>query len=287
MLQASGKMKLPMIDQIVGAIINIILDPLLIFTFNLGITGAAIATIIGQIVSSLILLKYFINKPTSFNKYKLYIGKIYKLALPNILMQSAYTFYIFGLNIILSGFSDAAVTTLGLYYKWQTFFFIPLGSLQTCIVPIISYNYARKEINRCKKTLNETLIYGIILMLIGTLVFEFIPRNLAAAFTSDKDVIDISEYAFRFIGLSFIPMVTSLIYPVFFEATGYIIKSSLLTIIRTVICFVPLGYLFSKLGLFWFWIVYPTTEIITSIVGFIFYIQFMKKEKNNNIAPIL
>ncbi len=286
-LQASGKMKLPMIDQIVGAIINIILDPLLIFTFNLGITGAAIATIIGQLVSALILLKYFINKPTSFNKYKLYIGKIYKLALPNILMQSAYTFYIFGLNIILSGFSDAAVTTLGLYYKWQTFFFIPLGSLQTCIVPIISYNYARKEINRCKKTLNETLIYGIILMLIGTLVFEFIPRNLAEAFTSDKDVIDISEYAFRFIGLSFIPMVTSLIYPVFFEATGYIIKSSLLTIIRTVICFVPLGYLFSKLGLFWFWIVYPTTEIITSIVGFIFYIQFMKKEKNNNIAPIL
>lgn len=283
-LQAYGKMKLPMIDQIIGAIVNIILDPLLIFTFNLGITGAAIATVIGQVISALILLKYFLKKPTSFNKYKLYIGKIYKLAMPNILMQSAYTFYIFGLNIILAGFSDAAVTTLGLYYKWQTFFFIPLGSLQTCIVPIISYNYARKEIKRCKKTLNETLIYGIILMFIGTLVFELIPKELAMSFTTDEEVIKISEYAFIFIGLSFIPMVTSLIYPVFFEATGYIIKSSILTIVRTVICFVPLGYLFSKLGLFWFWLVYPTTEIITSLIGFIFYVQFMKKEET---TPIL
>ena len=280
-LQAEGKMKIPMIDQIVGAVINIILDPLLIFTFNLGINGAAIATIIGQFASALILLKYSLIKPAKLRVYKLYLGKIYKLGLPNILMQSAYTFYIFGLNIILSSFSDAAVTTLGIYYKWQTFFFIPLGSLQTCIIPIISYNFAKKDIDRCKKILNETLLYGVILMAVGTLVFEIIPRELSMAFTNDNEVIDISNYAFRFIGFSFIPMVTSLIYPVFFEATGYAVKSSLLTIIRTVICFVPLGFLFSRISLFWFWLVYPTTEIITSIIGFIFYHQFLKKEYKN------
>ncbi len=279
-LQAEGKMKLPMVDQIVGALINIILDPLLIFTFNLGINGAAIATVIGQGISALILLKSSLRKLTSIKIYKLYLGKIYKLGLPNILMQSAYTFYIFGLNIILSGFSDAAVTTLGIYYKWQTFFFIPLGSLQTCIVPIISYNYARSEISRCKKILNETLLYGLILMFIGTLVFVLIPKQLAMAFTSDPDVIEISNYAFRFVGISFIPMVTSLIYPVFFEAIGSIIKSSILTIVRTVICFVPLGYLFSRISLFWFWTTYPLTETITSIIGFIFYILLMKKEEN-------
>ena len=286
-LQANGKMKLPMIDQIVGAIINIILDPILIFYFKLGINGAAIATIIGQAVSALILIKASLRKTIVIKEYKKYLGKVYKLGLPNILMQSAYTFYIFDLNVILSGFSDAAVTTLGLYYKWQTFFFIPLGALQTCIVPILSYNYARKSIDRCKKILFESLLFGALLMLIGTLCFEILPNQMVMVFTNDKDVIEISNYAFRFIGFSFIPMVTSLIFPVFFEAIGYAFKSSILTIVRTVICFVPLGFLFSKISLFWFWMTYPTTEIITTIVGFIFYIQFLKKEKIKEINLVV
>lgn len=283
-LQARGKMKLPMIDQIIGAIVNIILDPILIFQCNLGIMGAAIATVIAQAISALVLIKVGLKKSPNIEIYKTYLPRVYKLGLPNILMQSAYTFYIFGLNIILSGFSDAAVTTLGLYYKWQTFFFIPLGSLQTCIVPIISYNYADKAIDRCKKTLNLALLIGVVLMFIGTLCFELIPKQMVMVFTKESEVIDISNYAFRFIGISFIPMVTSLIYPVFFESIGYVVRSSILTIVRTVICFVPLGYLFSRINLFWFWLVYPTTEIITSIIGFIFYIQFMKKEKALNIV---
>ena len=82
-------------------------------------------------------------------------------------MQSAYTFYIFGLNLILSGFSDQAVTALGLYYKWQTFFFIPLGAMQTCIVPVISFNYAARNIRRCRKTLTEAVLFGMALMIVG------------------------------------------------------------------------------------------------------------------------
>ena len=126
-LQAEGRMVLPMVDQIVGAIINIVLDPILIFGFKIGLPGAAIATVVGQLVSALIILKWGFRKSPKINLYPKYLGKIYKLGLPNIVMQSAYTFYIFGLNIILSKYSDAAVTTLGLYYKLQTFFFIPLG----------------------------------------------------------------------------------------------------------------------------------------------------------------
>ena len=177
-LQAKGKMKLPMIDQIVGAIVNVILDPILIFKCNLGITGAAIATVIAQSVSALILIKVGLKKSPNIEVYKTYLSKVYKLGLPNILMQSAYTFYIFGLNVILSKFSDAAVTTLGLYYKWQTIFFIPLASLQTCMVPIISYNYAIKAIDRCRKTLNDSLLIGVVLMLIGTIFFEAIPKQM-------------------------------------------------------------------------------------------------------------
>ena len=148
-LQARGDMKTPMVAQIAGAITNIILDPILIFGMfgihKFGIAGAAIATVIGQIVAALVVMrKAFVRSPEK-SCYLPHIKRIYQLGIPNILMQSAYTFYIFGLNMILAGFSDQAVTALGLYYKWQSFFFIPLGALQTCIVPVISFNYAAKR----------------------------------------------------------------------------------------------------------------------------------------------
>lgn len=278
-LQAKGDMKTPMIAQIVGALINIILDPILIFGLfginEMGITGAAIATIVGQIASALIVMKKAITKSPNIKTYKTYIKNIYISGIPNILMQSAYTFYIFGLNLILVSFSDDAVTALGLYYKWQTFFFIPLGALQTCIVPLIGYNYATKNINRCKETLNTSILFGVCLMFLGTLCFELIPGVMLRVFSDNENVIKIGITGFRIIGISFIPLVTSLTYPVFFQAVSSPIKSSLLTIIRTVILFVPLGYLFSRFGLNYFWFTYIATEIITSVVGYIFYKGFI------------
>lgn len=164
-LQARGDMKTPMIAQILGAVTNIILDPLLIFGMfglpELGITGAAIATVSGQAVAALVVMKKGFYKSPSLKKYPHYTAKIFRLGLPNILMQSAYTLYIFGLNMILSTFSDAAVTVLGLYYKWQTFFFIPLGAMHTCIVPIISFNYAARNAERCKKLLIHHLFSAL------------------------------------------------------------------------------------------------------------------------------
>lgn len=281
-LQANGDMKTPMYAQIVGAITNIILDPILIFGMfgvkEFGIAGAAMATVAGQIVAALVVMRKGLKKSPGIKKYARAIKRIYVLGIPNILMQSAYTFYILGLNLILATFSDQAVTALGLYYKWQTFFFIPLGALQTCIVPVISYNYAAAKLDRCKRTLAIALIWGVILMSIGTLCFEFIPAQMLAAFTMDNKVIEIGTIGFRIIGISFIPMVTSLIFPVFFQAMGYAIKSSVLTIVRTVILFVPLGFLFSRLGLEFFWLTYPITEVFTSLLGFAFYKQFSKKQ---------
>lgn len=282
-LQANGDMKTPMLAQIFGAVTNIILDPLLIFGMfglpQMGISGAAIATIAGQIVSALIVLKKGYRKSPAKSAYPRCIKKIFQMGIPNILMQSAYTFYILGLNLILSTFSDQAVTALGLYYKWQTFFFIPLGAMQTCIVPIVSFNYAARNIERCRKTLSTSLYFGWALMLIGVICFLTIPSQMLQVFTQDVLVIEIGTVGFRFVGISFLPMVTSLTYPVFFQAVGSSLKSSLLTVIRTVVLFVPLGYLFSRFGLNYFWLTFPITEIITSIVGFIFYRQFLQKEK--------
>lgn len=281
-LQSCGDMKTPMTAQIIGAITNIVLDPLLIFGMfgfpKMGIAGAAVATVSGQIMAALIVMKKGFRKSPHRQVYSHHIAKIFQLGIPNILMQSAYTFYILGLNLILATFSDQAVTALGLYYKWQTFFFIPLGAMQTCIVPVISYNYAARNIERCKKTLSASIVFGMSLMSLGTLCFVCIPSQMLRVFTSDELVIAIGRVGFRFVGISFLPMVTSLIFPVFFQAVGSSLKSSLLTVIRTVILFVPLAYLFSRFGLNWFWLTYPVTEVITSLTGAYFYRQFLNKD---------
>ena len=286
-LQANGDMRTPMIAQIVGALFNIALDPLLIFGMwgipEMGISGAAIATVVGQVAAALIVLKKDIRRSPSIRVYPRRIAKILALGLPNILMQSAYTFYILGLNLILSTFSDQAVTALGLYYKWQTFFFIPLGAMQTCIVPVISFNYAARDIARCSQTLRDSIIFGMALMALGTVCFLAIPGPMLRVFTSDEQVIEIGTVGFRFVGVSFIPLVTSLIFPVFFQAVGSGVKSSLLTVLRTVVLFVPLGYAFSRFGLTWFWLTFPVTETVVTIVGFIFYKRFMASARGGKL----
>ena len=207
-LQSNGDMKTPMFAQIIGAVTNIVLDPILIFGLfglpEMGIAGAAAATVAGQIVAALVVMKKGFHKSPQPDVYPHHIAEIFRLGVPNILMQSAYTFYILGLNMILASFSDQAVTALGLYYKCQTFFFIPLGAMQTCIVPIII--------------------------------------------------------------------------PVFFQAVGSSLKSSALTVIRTVVLFVPLGYIFSRFGLTWFWLAFPVTETLTSAAGAVFYRQFLRND---------
>lgn len=286
-LQAEGDMKTPTVAQIAGALTNIVLDPLLIFGMfglpELGIAGAAIATVAGQIVAALVVCKKGFRKSPAKRVYPHHVAKIFCLGIPNILMQSAYTFYILGLNLILATFSDQAVTALGLYYKWQSFFFIPLSAMQTCIVPVVSFNFAAENIERCKKTLRTAIGFGLALMALGTLCFVLIPEQMLRVFTSDALVVEIGKVGFRFVGVSFLPMVTSLIFPVFFQAVGYGLKSALLTVIRTVVLFVPLGYLFSRLGLNWFWMTYPVTEVITSTVGAIFYRQFLARNRSTGV----
>lgn len=243
---------------------------------RLGLSSAAIATVAGQIVAALVVMKKGYRSSPAKEKYPHYIKKIFRLGTPNILMQSAYTFYILGLNLILSGFSDQAVTARGLYYKWQTFFFIPLGAMQTCIVPLVSFNYAAKNVERCRKTLSTSVIFGITLMFLGMLCFLLFPEPMLRIFTSEDTVVAIGKIGFLFVGVSFLPMVPSLTFPVFFQAIGFSLKSSLLTVIRTVVLFVPLGFLFSRFGLNYFWLTFPVTELITATVGFVFYRKFLK-----------
>lgn len=281
--QAGGNMKRPMIAQILGALTNIVLDPVLIFGMGpvpeMGVAGAAYATVAGQTVAAAVTFYKGFYKIPPKEKILGYIKQIYSLGFPSIFMQILYTVYIVALNIILAGFSDSAVTVLGLYYKLQSFFFIPLIGLETCIVPLISYAYAQRDYGRCKGIMTDTFIFAGSFMIVGIICFEFIPAQLIQIFSSETAVIEIGVTAFRIIGLSFIPAVFSLLTPVFFQAIGGAIPSIILSLTRQIFCLIPIFWLMSKIGLNYTWMAFPAAEIITGGVGIFLYIRQLKKWK--------
>ena len=273
--QANGNMRLPMIAQVAGALTNVLLDPLLIFGLGplpeMGVAGAAYATIAGQFVAAAIVGAKGFRKPPAPRGMGRYMRQIYALGYPSILMQSLYTVYIMVLNIILAGFSDAAVTVLGLYYKLQTFFFIPLSGLQTCIVPVLSYNYAQRAYVRCKRVMRSAVAISAAFMLVGIVCFEAFPSGLLALFSREAAVLQIGEIALRIIALSFLPAVLSLMMPVFFQAIGSARASAWLSLTRQIFCLIPLFWLLSRIGLNWCWAAFPLSELITGGVGLWLY----------------
>lgn len=278
--QAGGNMRLPMLAQVAGALTNIVLDPIMIFGWAvvpaMGIAGAACATVIGQCVAALIVASG-IRRPPALAELRQAARRIYQLGFPSILMQGLCTVYIVLLNLILVGFCDEAVTVLGLYYKLQSFFIIPLSALQTCIVPLLSYSYAQQAYHRCRKVMNCTLLVSMALMLIGVACFELIPVPLLRLFTDNALVLSIGETAFHIIGASFIPIVLSLLFPVFFQAIGAALPSVLLSVARPLFCLVPLFWVFSRFGLDYGWLAFPAAEIIVGAMGVVLYRKQLRK----------
>lgn len=292
--QSHGNMRVPMIAQLAGAGTNILLDWIFIFGMGalkpMGVFGAAIATVIGQFISAIIVGVKGSKKWQKPREFADCSKQIYKLGLPSIFMQMMFTVYIVVLNAILSKFCDEAVQVLGLYYKLQSFFFIPLFGLQTCIVPVISFNYARKNYNRDVRIMNDTLIISAVFMLLGVICFEFFPRTFIGIFTKDEKTLEIGATAFRIIGSSFIPAVFSLTFPVFFQAIGKSVQSIVLSVVRQFLGLMPLFYAFSFIGLDYAWIAFPVSEVVTTAIGFAMYIVQLKawkieKALENGVAP--
>ncbi len=288
MHQSRGNMRLPMIAQVAGALTNIVFDPLMIFGIGpfpeMGVAGAAYATVLGQVVSAVIVGIKGFRRPPAACDFPHYANRIYFYGYSSIIMQALYTVYIVGLNMILAKFSDSAVTVLGLYYKMQGFFFIPLIGLETCIVPVLSFNYTRKEYRRCRDTMNASFAISAVFMVIGIVCFCFFPRLLISIFSSNAEVHEIGNVAFRIIGTSFIPAVFSLMIPVFFQAIGAGKTSTLLVLIRQIFCLVPIFRLFSFIGLNYTWLSFPISESIAGGVGIVLYVRTLKKwkaEKDN------
>lgn len=271
--QAKGNMRRPMAAQMIGAITNIVLDPLLIFGLGpfpqMGIAGAAVATVVGQFTAAAITAPQGFCRPPKVKLLSSYGLKIYRAAYASILMQMTCTVYIIVLNIILAGFSDSAVTVLGLYYKYQSFFFIPLLALSTCIVPVISYNFACGRRDRCKAIFAASIWISLGFMVVGAVCFIGMPRQLISVFSGEPEVFRIGIPAFRIIGCSFFSAVLSLMTPVFFQAIGRTFTSVLISLTRQILCLIPIFWLFSLMGVGYTWIAFPASESIAGGLGLI------------------
>ncbi len=280
--QSRGNMRLPMAAQVAGALTNVVLDPILIFGLGpfpeMGAAGAAYATVAGQFVAAAVTSGAFCRPPKP-SEFKHYTKRIYFFGYSSIVMQLLYTVYIVMLNVILAKFSDAAVTVLGLYYKAQSFFFIPLIGLETCIVPVLSYNYARAEYGRCRSVMKYSFLISLLFMLVGIFFFEFMPETLMRLFSASDEVMSIGKIAFPIIGASFIPAVFSLMTPVFFQAIGKGGQSLLLSLTRQIFVLVPVFWAMSKIGLNYTWTAFPAAEISAGILGLILYAHHIAKWK--------
>lgn len=274
-LQAKGNMTLPMMAQVVGAAINIILDPLLIFGLfgapKLGIAGAAIATIIGQwaaMVITAVAVKRSCSLRGRWNI--LAIFQIYQNGIGSIITQSLYTLYIVGLNMILKLFTEDAVTVLGIYYKIQSFFFIPLLGFQQVLLPIVSYNYGAKQTQRIRQTVKFALALSSGLMLAATLIFMAFPQTLLSIFSTKKEILDIGRYAFQVISLSFIPAGVTIVVTSHLQGISKMKLSVFIIVLRQIILLVPLAWILHFVGLKAVWWTFPLTELIAAGTCIIF-----------------
>ena len=267
LLQAKGNMVTPMLAQVAGAVINLVFDPIFIFglfgTPELGVTGAAITTIMGQWTAMLITLKAVFRTYDVRGKFRFKdCVQIYQSGFPSIVMQSLYTLYIVGLNLILKQFTEDAVTVLGIYYKLQTFFFIPLMGLQQVIVPVISFNYGAQNYKRVKDTLRYSIMISGGVMVLGTLIFIMFPKELITIFSDNFSILSIGTPALRIISVSFVPASLAMMFTVYFQGTNQGQNSISITVLRQIILLVPLAWLFHFAGLNYVWLTFPVTEVI-------------------------
>lgn len=286
-LQATGNMIFPMICQLIGAVVNIICDPILIFGYGifpeLGVLGAAIATVFGQFCGMLFgLFVVFFKKhdiKISFKNFRINttcIKNIYAVGLPSIIMQSIGSVMIIGLNAILS-VSQAAVTVLGVYYKLQSFVFMPCFGLNQGVMPIIGYNYGARNGKRMYSALKRGIIIAVIIMTVGTVLMWAIPETLLSMFGGTDELMQIGVPALKIISLCFIPAAAGIMFTTLFQATGKGLRSLIMSFCRQLVLILPIAFILSRLfGITYVWYAFPIAEFFALILAIVFFINLVK-----------
>ena len=279
LLQSTGKTLLSMTTQLTGAIINIILDPILIFGLfgmpKLGIAGAAIATVIGQIVAGTfaVILNLKKNKEIhlhlkGFRLEKEYLGRILYVGIPSVLMVAIGSVMSYGMNLILMTFSSTAVAVFGAYYKLQSFVFMPIFGLNNGMVPIVSFNLGAKNKDRLVKTVKLGVCYAVGIMLIGLVIIQAMPGTLLKMFNASEQMLIIGIPALRIISVSFVFAGFSIIASSTFQALGNGILSMLVSFVRQLVFLLPAAFILSKFGnVDLVWLSFPIAEVASVIMS--------------------
>ncbi len=289
LLTSTGRTMLTMITQGTGAIINIILDPILIFGLlgapEMGVKGAAVATIIGQIAAAIfaIILNLKKNKDIQleFKGFKpdlRMIKDIYIIAVPSIVMQCIGSVMTYSMNLILMAFSSTAVAVFGVYFKLQSFIFMPIFGMNGGVVPIIAYNYGAGKRERLVKTWKLGWLYATIIMCIGTILFECIPETLLSFFKASDYMLSIGVPALRIIGIHFPVAAFCIITGTLFQSLGKSIYSMITSIMRQLVVLIPAAYLLSLLGNVTFvWWAFPIAEVMSAAATVFYLIRIKRK----------
>lgn len=282
LLQSTGRTFYTMITQGLGAIINIILDPIMIFGLlgfpKLGVAGAALATVIGQIVASILALLFNIKKNEEitlrlkgFRPNAKVIGKIYSVGIPSIIMASIGSVMTFGMNQILFAFSSTAVAVFNVYFKLQSFVFMPVFGLNNGMVPIVSYNYGARKRKRLVDTVKFSALLAVAIMLVGLVVIQLFPANILGLFEASPDMLAIGVPALRIISLCFVFAGFSIICSSTFQALGNGLLSMMISIVRQLLILLPAAFFLSLSGsVTAVWWAFPIAELASLALCVIF-----------------
>lgn len=290
LMQSTGKTFYSMLTQITGAVINIILDPILIFGLfgfpKLGITGAAMATVIGQICGMTVGI--YLNKVKNkeievkvkgFRPNLKTIKEIYSVGIPSIIMGSIGSVMTFSMNKILLVFTSTATAVFGVYFKLQSFIFMPVFGLNNGMVPIISYNYGARHKDRLIQTVKISIIYAVLIMILGLLIFQFFSKQLLSLFSASEEMINIGVPALRTISISFLFAGYCIVLGSMFQALGRGVMSLIVSVGRQLVVLLPVAYLLSKSGnLNLVWWAFPIAELASVFLSSIGFKYVYKKE---------
>lgn len=300
-LQSTGDMIIPMLTQTLGAVVNIIFDPLLIFGIGffprMGVLGAAIATVFGQICSMIfILVIIFVRKHEvkirfkGFRLQKIVLKNIYAVSFPAIIMQSIGSVMVSGINAIISWaavsaeYAAAYINAFGIYFKLQSFVFMPVFGLSQGVSPIIGYNYGARNKKRMYQAFRMGVIIAGAIMAAGTLLFHLAPEWLLSLFESKENVdanallAEVGVPMLRIISISFIMAAVGIMFSTLFQAVGKGFYSMSMSVLRQLVVLLPAAYLLSKVNMTVMWFSFPIAEFVCLLIGIAFFIKLRKKE---------
>ena len=277
-----------MITQTVGAVTNIILDPILIFGLfgfpRMEAKGAAVATVIGQCIAGILAIvfnfKYNDDLDFKFSKFRpcgYVIKNIYIIGVPSIIMQSIGSVMVLGLNKILMAFSSTAVAVFGVYFKLQSFVFMPVFGLNNGMIPIIAYNYGAKNKDRMIKTFTFALQIAVTIMVVGAIVMEMIPGVILNIFNASESMLSMGITALKIICIHFPIAAFCIVTGSLFQALGKATYSMINSIMRQLVVLLPVAYLLGLTGnVNNVWWAFPIAELASATVTSIFYIRIKK-----------